>query len=323
MSVSSPLPHSRSRVGFTLIELLVVIAIIAILIGLLLPAVQKIREAAARMTCSNNLHQLGLAAHNYHDTHGAFPYVRSGTHHYNHTWVVLLLPYVEQGNLYNQFTSIPNVPKDGNTQINQMDPPTSTPAASVQAMLQAERALVPILFCPSRRGPMVSNPYNNPNGEAIRTQPNSSFVGSSGDYAANCGDNATVGDPNFDNNRAFDLNPLTGVRIADFTDGLSNTFLFGEKYLQIGTLGDGKHDFNIYSADITQPTARLAGIRFPLPLDNTTLNNTYNFRFGSWHTGVVMFAFGDGHVQAVNVSTPGTVLELLSQRADGQVIPNY
>src|SRR5688572_22995089 len=106
MLVRHKSPPPRSRRGFTLIELLVVIAIIAVLIALLLPAVQQAREAARRTQCKNNLKQLGLAMHNYHDTYNAFPAMGVrlyGSGGRNYSWVISILPMIEQGNLYQAF----------------------------------------------------------------------------------------------------------------------------------------------------------------------------------------------------------------------------
>jgi prepilin-type N-terminal cleavage/methylation domain-containing protein len=293
MPDSSPRPDSTRR-AFTLIELLVVIAIIAILIGLLLPAVQKIREAANRLKCANNLKQIGLGIHNFHDTNGVLPPSRIADQYA--TWSVMILPFVEQDNLYRQW----------DLTLKYYNQPTFDVTTQV-----------PIYLCPSRRRPPQIG--NLPEDVATGKK------GSLGDYAVASSDNTT------DAVTAYDMatatgSIITGVRsgtqwtsltsFASVTDGLSNTLFVGEKHIQRGQMGNVKGDRTIWNGDSIDVFARVGGPGKGIVAD---LNTATNQRFGSYHPGVCQFLLGDGSVRGLKVTTPESVLSLLIQRADGQV----
>jgi prepilin-type N-terminal cleavage/methylation domain-containing protein len=206
----SPAPHSsKVRGAFTLIELLVVIAIIAILIGLLLPAVQKVREAAARTKCQNNLKQLGLALHNYHDQAGVFPpggftvatgCLLIGNEHTSGRapWTVLILPYIEETGRFNTY---------------QLDQSFAGLAWSTQAVNR------PVQFTRNTKFECPSDPANN-------GQSNNNYLACmGGGVTAEC---VAGSDPSrrIFRNGIFFANSQT--RITDITDGTTNTVLVGE-----------------------------------------------------------------------------------------------
>src|SRR5687767_15133220 len=161
--VLSPLRVRGARRAFTLIELLVVIAIIAVLIGLLLPAVQKVREAAARASCSNNLKQLALACHNYHDATGQLPYGRKYDSWDAYTWTTLVLPYFEQGNVFNGYA-----PTLSARTWAQSYPGPNGPIGNNAAQRLARHAVLKTYLCPSDIGPnfneIATNEYGGVRG---------------------------------------------------------------------------------------------------------------------------------------------------------------
>jgi prepilin-type processing-associated H-X9-DG protein len=281
-----------------LIELLVVIAIIAVLIGLLLPAVQKVREAAARTQCQNNLKQLGLGCHNFHDAFMVLPYCRTGGHEQDHTWAVILLPYIEQGPFYSTWfaTAIANL--DG-PQIVSNAPRLAINDLRFNHAIRTQSAplnnTVPIYFCPARRRPQV-----------CQAPTGSNLVGAAADYAV-CG-----GDNNL-NTGAFHINDLygTGVGLLQITDGTSNTLMIGEKHLMPSDLGNGTYDGCIYSATPSGNSFRQAGTNHRLAVGR---NDAQAGQFGSWHSAVVNFVFADGHVAGLSTSIAPDTLGFLATR---------
>ena len=334
--VLSPGRAAARRVAFTLIELLVVIAIIAVLIGLLLPAVQKVREAANRAKCTNHLKQLGLACHTYHDAYGRMIPVSSpfstATYGFSlsdvrgnwKSWATMILPYIEQTATYDGFKAV-----------------TTGNISNVPAQFRTQT--VPVFFCPSRRRPMISEGRD----VATTLAPlDPAFDGSASDYAAVY----TVKQPWTDGNINFWCNDTTGqddpitlltmwqgttpnvtatskcwnkyyvVKFVHVTDGLSNTIVFGDKHVppekfklcqkQSGTVMDC-FDGSVYYVrnSIAMASGRSAGN--PIVSNPGDTSNASQQSFGSAHSGVCQFAFGDGSVRAVSNSLSTSFLTAL------------
>ncbi len=285
------------RAAFTLIELLVVIAIIAILIGLLVPAVQKVRAAAARTQCANNLKQVGLALHNYHDTNKKFPTANSPVFGSAFTHI---LPFVEQDNIRKVY--------DTNL------PPTSPPNSTV-TMLPIQ-----IYICPSMVAP--------PSPPAAYTTHYASYavcIGSNEAWAPPPDNGAIVRSNNTGSPVILDQ----GKRLTDLTDGTSTTFLVGEMGYQLkdylfasgpfaGSPRGGNTSwafgYTSYSFGSTKVMMNTVGPTTGL------LDRLQTFR--SDHTGGCNFLFADGSVHFLSNGIDLTTYRALGTRAGGEILSN-
>jgi prepilin-type N-terminal cleavage/methylation domain-containing protein/prepilin-type processing-associated H-X9-DG protein len=353
-SISLSRRFSQPR-AFTLIELLVVIAIIAVLIGLLLPAVQKVREAAARMSCQNNLKQIGLACMNFADTHQSklpcgflgkdqtnAPAGTAGVH--KTSWMALILPYIEQGNVNNIYDFTNDYDAQSNataisTTIKTYNCP-STPSQPRFDLSASDDAASTGWGTAGR----AATDYSGLN--AIK-----SFVANACPQTSSVAANASKDDPRIIGCMTRDSiggGTNAGVAITSITDGTSNTIMVGEDagrpswYVSGGQLisssgrGPNKEgawaDPNAnFSLDGSIPgcSAALIGtsnsdicVPGPTVPSSCPLNCTNDSEFFGFHTGGCNVAFADGSVHFVSSSVNTCTLAALITRAGGEVIPN-
>lgn len=241
--IHSQTGRSDRKTGFTLIELLVVIAIIAVLISLLLPAVQSAREAARRAQCINNLKQLGLAMHNYHDAVGSFPFGQGPFGWNDWSAQIYLLPYMEQRPLYNTINFTRTIG------------PASPTNAENQTMMRTQYN---IFICPSDVD-KLTNPFGHLN-YASNSGHNPQFFGRSSGGNTASGLFLWAADPNpFSSDGTAHLNKAGQiVSLRDVTDGTSNTSAFSEKVKAVG--GNGNTSYRSNPRDLSKPLSMMFSV---------------------------------------------------------------
>ena len=296
--------RKATRSAFTLVELLVVIAIIGVLVALLLPAVQAAREASRRSKCQNQLKQMGIGVHNFHDTMNQLPPSRIGYEYIG--WTVLILPYMEQTNLYETFDLTKKI------------------SAQYESSLKAS---VPVYVCPSRR---MTGQF------ATSVDGTTKWLGSLGDYATV--DGWSADDPPYRRASATGMLVVTtsGVppmksqtNMASVTDGTSNTIMIGEKHVTIkeigkeGTGGDGPILGSYAYSIIRVAGGKTMGATPNWPIAKgpyDTVGGQQIAVFGSWHSaGTCNFVWGDGSVRPLNPNVSTVTLAQLACRNDGGV----
>ncbi len=317
--------QKSSKKAFTLVELLVVIAIIGVLVGLLLPAVQAAREAARRMQCTNNLKQIGLALHNYHDTHKTFPPGQTNTQIGALVVLpVLIFPFLEQANLQNQFVPDMGVCACGgqrsinwvNTQRrvgNYICPSNPLDAGVEWTGGTAIGSIIPAGQGDSWAGHYQGIANSGRTAGKLHTWSGSAMCGPGGPALAG----GTPGGPcNVNLDGMFYRNSRT--RIGDLTDGTSNTLMFAETVGNITGLSN-QHPWGNYAGGLTTRNGINANYRSVPRLSGWRYDDTLFTGPGSFHTGGANFALGDGAVRFASDTLDRDILMGLTTISGGEV----
>ena len=345
---------TRMSGAFTLVELLVVIAVIGILVALLLPAVQAAREAARRTQCSNNLHQIGIAMHNYHGVNGRFPigqfdwmsswgwegrFQGSGTSMMGHTYFVQLLPYVEKSQLWEVYRPLMDIPNHASGVLN------FGGMREWRNHVEEElKTVVPTFVCPTDFGP-----------PRVKVPGAADLIGFTGNYIM-CAGSTTFGARGWSSDRFWRMNGIfyiySSTRMRDILDGMSNTLLAGETIvikesvdtsIGGGTYGEAQNPdrfdargayywgvwggalFSSFWPPNTSTPDRLDSP--PLCLDTLAtpcINSGDMANYTrSRHDGGVYVSMADGSVRFVSDSIDRFIFQALGSRNGGEVVPAY